>query len=80
MLVVDVGIVRMTMYQRRVDVLMRVRFAPVPGEAVQVLVVLVVHVAVGMRHRLVAMQVFMEFGQVQPYARPHQSRRQPEHG
>ena len=39
-LVVDVRIVRMTMRQRRVGVLMRMRFAPVP--IVRVLVVLIV--------------------------------------
>ena len=78
--VVDVRIVRMIVCQRRVGVLMRVRFTPVLINSVLVLVVLVVHVAVCMRHRLMGMQMLVAFGQVQPHACTHQSRRQPEHG
>ena len=80
MLVVDVRIVRMAMCQRCVSVLMRMRLTPVPIEIVHVLVVLVVHVAVCMRDRLVGMQVLVAFGQVQPHAGAHQCCRQPEHG
>ena len=80
MLVVDVRIVRMAMCQRRMGVLMRVWLAPVPIEIMHVLVMLVVHVAVCMRHRLVGMQVLVAFGQVQPHAGAHQCCRQPEHG
>ena len=80
MLVVDIRIVRMAMGQRGVGVLVRVRFAPVPVEIVYVLVMFVVHVAVGMRDRLVRMQMLVAFGQVQPHAGSHQRRGQPEHG
>ena len=68
-LVVDVWVMRMGMCQRRMGVRMRMRFAPV--SIVHVLVVRVVHVAVCMRHRLVGMQVFVAFSQVQPHSRTH---------
>ena len=55
MLVVDVGIVRMLVLQRRVLVRMGVWFNPVPVEVMQMLVVRIVAVGVNMVHG----QVFM---------------------
>ena len=79
MLVMDVRIMRMTVSQRRVGVLVGVRFMSVPVEIVRVLVVFIVYVSVGVRDRRVGVQVLVPFGQVQPYARTHQRRGQPEH-
>lgn len=55
---------RMIVDQRRMGVLVSMRLAAVPVEIVRVLVVLVMHVAVGMRDRLMGVQVFVAFGQV----------------
>lgn len=78
-LVMDVRIMGMAVGQWRVGVLVGMRFAPVPFEIVRVLVVFIVHVAVGVGDRLMGVQVFVPFGQVQPYARTHQRCGQPEH-
>ena len=42
------------------------------GRAVEVLVMLVVNVAVPMRHGLVQMLVFMVFAEMQPHAKGHE--------
>lgn len=72
----QVGVVRMGVDQRRMDVRMRVGLASVPREIVGMPVVLVV--AMGMRMLLALMGVLvqMPFGHVQPYPHPHQRSRQ----
>jgi len=62
---------RMAVRQRRMGVLMGMRFVTVPVEIVRVLVVFIVYVAMRVGDRLMGMQVFMAFGQVQPHARAH---------
>ena len=78
MLVVDVGIVRMLVLQRRVLVRMGVWFNPVPVEVMQMLVVRIVAVGVNMVHGQVFMCMAMFFGQVQRNASGHQRGSKPE--
>lgn len=63
-LVVDVRIMQVTVGQRRVGVLVSVRFAPVPIEIVRMLVMFIVHMAVRVGDRLVGVQVLVTFGQM----------------
>ncbi len=76
--VMDVGIMRMGVFQARVMVRMRVRFLAVPIEIVLMLVMAVVAVFMHMVHWRMGVLVFMGFGQVQPDAAAHQCRRRPE--
>ena len=78
-LVMDVRVMRVAVGQRRVGVLVGMRFAAVPIEIVRVLMVFVVYVAVRMGDRLMGVQVLVTLGQMQPYARAHQAGGQPEH-
>lgn len=78
MAVMNIGEVRVDMRDRGVPVKMAVRLGAIPFEIVLMLVVRVVHMAMGMFHGLVRMRVLMAFGEVQPNASPHQSGRQPE--
>lgn len=71
-LVMDIRIMRMTVGERHVGMLMGVRFAAVPLEIVRVLVVLVMHVAMRVGDWLMGVQMVVTFGQVQPHARTHQ--------
>ena len=54
---------RMAVRQRRMGVLVGMRFVTVPVEIVRVLVVFIVYVAMRVGDRLMGMQVFMAFGQ-----------------
>ena len=76
--VVDVGVMRVAVGDRRMCVLMRMRLAAIPRKIVRVLVVHVVHVAVGVGHGLVGVRMLVALGQVQPYPGGHQRRCQPE--
>lgn len=78
MLMVDVGIMRMLVLQRRVLVCMGVWFNPVPVEVMQVLVVRIVAVGVNMVQGQVLVGMAMFFGQVQPNANRHQCGGKPE--
>ena len=73
--VVQVGVVRVSMPQPPVLVHMVVRPARLRGTFVRVLVVLVVHVLVRMRDRLVHVVVLVALAQVQPHADAHQQSR-----
>lgn len=53
---------RMAVGQRRMGVLVDVRFVAVPVEIVHVLMVFVMHVAVRVCDRLMGVQVFVPFG------------------
>ena len=75
--VVQVGVVRVAMRQRVVLVLVFVGFPGWIAFVVRMLVMLIVHVAMGMPQRLVRMLVFVPLGKVQPHARRHQC---PGHG
>lgn len=66
------------MHQRFVFVEMRVRFAPVPGEVVLVLMVLVVDVGVCVGKRLVLVPVRVALSEVQPNTNHHEPGRRPE--
>ena len=70
---------RMAVRQRRMGVLVGVRFVAVPVEIVRVLVVFIVYVAMRVGDRLMGMQVLVALGQVQSYARAHQDGGCPEH-
>ena len=59
---------------------MAVRFAAIPLCVMRMPVMLVVHVFVRVRRRLVRMLVLMALGKVQPHAKRHQGRRYPECG
>jgi hypothetical protein len=76
--VVEVGVVRMAVHQPPVPVSMRVRLAAVPRDIVRVPVMGVVHVRVGVLHRLVDMIVRVPLREVQPYAERHEAGGDPE--
>lgn len=67
-----VGDVRMLVRQSLVTMPVCMRLSGRIVGAVYVLVVLVVHMLMLVRHRLVDMLVFMNFRHVQPYAHRHQ--------
>lgn len=71
MLVVDIRIMRVTVRDRFVGMRVRMRLLAIPLEIVRVLVMRVVHMAMGVGHRFVGVQVLVVLGQVQPYARAH---------
>jgi len=72
MLVMNVGVMRVAVRDGFVGVRMRMRFGAIPREIVGVLVMDVVHVAVGMGDGLVLVHVFVALAQVQPHADAHQ--------
>ena len=65
MAVMQVGIMRMRMGERRVPVPVRMRLADGFARQVRVAVVLVVHMAVLVFHRLVYVLVIMPLGEVE---------------
>ena len=78
MTVMNVWIVRVGVREWFVGMLMCMRFRAVPRKGMAVPMVLIVLVAVRVSERLVGMVVFMPFGEVQPHARCHQTRCDPE--
>ena len=74
----DVGVVRVAVGNGIVCVRMRMRFGAIPREIVGVLVMDVMHVAVGMGDGFVRVHVLVAFGQVQPHADAHQYGGNPE--
>lgn len=79
MLMMDVRVMRMAVGDRRMGVLVGMRLVPVPVEIVRVLMMLVMHVAMGVGDSLVGVQVFVALGEVQPDTGRHQRGSQPEH-
>ena len=75
MAVMHVGRMRLDMPDRSVRVHMGVRLARRISGKVRVLVVLVMHMGMRMRHRLVHMLVRVAFGEVQPDANSHERAR-----
>ena len=71
-LVMQIRIVRMSMPDRQVSVLVRVSLVSGPVEVVLVLVMLVVHMGVSMSQRLVFVLVAVLFGHVEQDADQHQ--------
>ena len=71
MLMMEVGIMRMAMHERLVNVPMRVRLVPVPF-VVRVPMVLVVDVRVRVLEEFVGVLVLVPLGDVQPYAERHE--------
>ena len=71
--VMHVREMRMRVNERSVTVGMGMRFAPVPGEVMDVLVVKIMAMPVCMHLRCVGMQMFMVLGKVQPDTDSHQS-------
>ena len=65
----------MAVSQRRMGVLMRMRLPAVPIEIVYMMMVLVMRVAMGMRHRQVSMRVLMALLEMEPDTPGHQDRR-----
>jgi hypothetical protein len=76
--VMDVGVMRVGMFQPRVSVAMGVRFARRIAWRVLVLVVLVVVVAMFVFQRLMDVLVFVSLGDVQPDADEHENARSAE--
>ncbi len=76
----DIRVVRVRMNEGCMDVLMRVRAPGVPREVMGMLVMFVMHVAVGVFQRRVRMQVHVTLGDMQPHAQRHEGARQPEAG
>ena len=72
MSMMKIGIVRMSVLDRQMGVLVRVSFVSGPGEVVLVLVMLVVHMGVSMCQSLVFVLVAVLFGHVQHDADQHQ--------
>jgi hypothetical protein len=72
MLMMKIGIVRMSVPDRQMGVLVRVSSAGGPWEVVLVLVMLVVHMAVSMSQRLVCVLVAVPFSHVEHDADQHQ--------
>ena len=70
--VVQVGVVRVPVHERRVAVPVGVRLLHRPAGNVRVPVVLVVHVPVLVLHRLVRVLVLVPLGQVEPEAEGHE--------
>ena len=71
-LMMKIRIVRMSMPDRQVGVLVRVSLADRPREVVLVLVMLVVHMCVSMCQRLVFVLMAVLFGHVEHNADQHQ--------
>jgi len=76
--VVNVRVVRMLVRQRFMPMRMRVWFATLPGKFVLMPVMLVMVVVVSMLQRLVRVLVLMPFANMQPDAKRHQRRGNPE--
>ena len=71
----DIRIVRVRVSERRMDVQVSVRFGAIPIGFMAMLVVGVVNVRMRVLQAVVQMQMLVHFGQVQPHAPCHQSRR-----
>jgi hypothetical protein len=71
-MVMQIGKVPMTMFDRLVGVRVRMRLCAVPDKVVRMLVVRVMHMRVGMSQRLMAVFMFMMLVQVQPHPGGHQ--------
>ena len=67
-----VGIVRVSVDQRFMNVGVRVRFASVPGKVMGMLMVFIVRVGVRVFLALVSMQMPVTFSEVQPDSGAHQ--------
>ena len=78
MAVVDIGIVRVTVQQWRMDVKVRVRFMPVVSALMRVLVVRVMRMRVTVRERFVAVRMRVMLAEVQCYAGGHEQCGDPE--
>ena len=76
--VVDVGIVRMLVDEPRVRMDVHVRFLGQLAGAVRMLVVLVMHVGVFVRHGLMLVHVLVMLDQMQIKAQRHERRRKRE--
>jgi hypothetical protein len=70
--VMAVGNVRVGVPQPDVHVAMTVRFAGRVGRRVRVPMVFIVHMPMGVLHRLMLMFVLVPFGQMQPNANTHE--------
>ena len=70
--VVNVGVVRMGVDQRLMDMRVGVRFAPVPREIVRMLMVLIVEMRMRVFLSVVSVQVGMVLSDVQPDSHCHQ--------
>jgi hypothetical protein len=78
MAVMDVGIVRMRVFDRGVTVWVCVRLLAIPVEVVRMLVMAVVTVFMHMVHRRVLMFMLVGLRQMQPDSAAHQRRGDPE--
>ena len=70
--VVDVGVVRMGVDQRLMDMRVGMWFAPVPREIVRMLMVLIVGMGMRVFLSVVSVQVGMVLSDVQPDSHGHQ--------
>ena len=70
-----VGIVRVSMDHRLVDVRVGMRYASVPGKIVRMSMVLVMRMGMCVLLLVMCMHMRMMFGKVQPDARGHQQTR-----
>ena len=68
----NIGIVRVSVFGRRMRVEMGMRLPPVPAGGVQVPVMGIVEMRVLVFQKCVTMKMGMVFHQMKPHARPHQ--------
>jgi hypothetical protein len=78
MSMMNIGKVRVPMAQPAVRMLVSVRLPPVPLEVMLVPMMLVMHMSMCVRKRLVDMLVLVALGNMQPNTERHTRRRQPE--
>lgn len=78
--VVNIGKVWMLVRHLGVRVLVRMGLLPIPVKLVIVLVMIFMAVRVTVFQRLMGVQVFMAFCQMQPHTQPHQHAGNPESG
>ena len=76
----NIRIVRVTVRQPLVAVLVRVRLASIPRECVAMLVMGVVPMAVRVHQLFVDVRVLVPLSKVQPHAAGHEYRRHPKGG
>ena len=74
----DIGVVRMGVDNGFVPVLVGMGLPPIPGEGMCMLVMRIVPMAVRVDEQLMAVLVFVPFGEVQEDAGRHQRRAHPE--
>jgi hypothetical protein len=76
--VMHIGVMRVSVHERFMGVLVRMRLAPIPVEVVRMLMVGVVAMRMSVSESFVNMLVLMHLGEVQPDSTRHKGGCQPE--